>query len=171
MNHLTSGHNLNSKENSENPLNFLKERFNCDFNVLAVPKKEYYQKFRGNEKVFKHQESLIINDYYEKVKGFVESNHLNPVSLLLSIYGFVMYKYTGQEIIYTLFCGNDIGREEGRCSDEEDITTTITTQPFLIKCNKNGTLMDIFNDIDHCLTYYYYHYKNPSILFSEISES
>ncbi|ORX75880.1 acetyl-CoA synthetase-like protein [Anaeromyces robustus] len=166
MNHLTNGHNLNSKENSENQLTFLKERFNCDFNVLAVPKKEYYHKFRGNEKVFKHQESLIINDYYKKVKGFVESNHLNPVSLLLSIYGFVMYKYTGQEIIYTLFSGNDIGRE-GRCSDEEDITT-ITTQPFLIKCNKNGTLMDMFNDIDHCLTYYY---KNPSILFSEVSES
>eukprot|EP00833_Pecoramyces_ruminatium_P006760 jgi/Orpsp1_1/1180792/evm.model.c7180000074641.1 len=154
----------NSKEveNTEiqKRIKFLKNKFNCEYNVLTLPKKEL--KNNSND-LMKHCSLIINEDQYEMLNCFIKSFNLLPKSFFLGIYGYIMYKYSSNEIVYTSIINelkNDLCKNENVKVKVKDI------QPFLMKFEKNNKFIDILKEINEDVLFY----ENFNIQYSEVSK-
>ncbi|OUM65781.1 hypothetical protein PIROE2DRAFT_59767 [Piromyces sp. E2] len=102
--------NTLKRKNLNDQIEFYKKMFNNNknYNILNFPKKDTSYKsnelknkpeFNENEigklsKIIKQDTAKIINKYIEK-------NGVNKVAFFISIYGYIMSKYSGQSTIYT----------------------------------------------------------------------
>ncbi|ORX63769.1 acetyl-CoA synthetase-like protein [Anaeromyces robustus] len=141
-------------------MNYLKNVFNKEYNILSLPKKDNYIKNYGSDVLLKQYSLSITGKTYYEIRDFIKNNNLNPKLFFICVYGFIMNKYSRQEYIYSSLIN------ENRMKSTEDTIGLFTSiQPILINYNDNNILNDIYNELKVLL----FHYEKQGFSFSDIS--
>jgi len=143
-------------ESNQNQIELLKSKFNCEYSVLSLPNKE----IKNGNNLMKCCSLAIGEEHFKNLKSFIESCNILPKSFFLCIYGFVVSKYSENEMVYT-----SIFNEERNDSTKSIIGELTDIQPFLIKFGKDIMLGDILKKVNNEVLIY----KNSNIFFSEVS--
>jgi len=119
---------MNSNDSKKNGLKYYEDYFNCEYNEVTLPRKRGNYLISDDEIDSLKEISLNINgEEYNNIKNFIQSHNLNPESVFISIYGFIMYKYSGQNYVYTSLITD--GRNP---SSKGQFGNFSTIYPFLI---------------------------------------
>eukprot|EP00833_Pecoramyces_ruminatium_P016089 jgi/Orpsp1_1/1190121/evm.model.d7180000076720.1 len=156
------------KNNSEfytKQIEFYKEMFNKDYEITNIPHKKKTNESNGNEN--ENSEigsciSFIDNITSERINEYIRINRISKAALFISIYGYVLSKYSGQETIYTSMIS------AGRSNQyfENMIGMFVSTQPILLKYDQsNISFLDIIEENMKTLIELY---NNQDISFSEL---
>ncbi|ORX81926.1 acetyl-CoA synthetase-like protein [Anaeromyces robustus] len=161
---------LNKKKSHgcyENQIKFYKEMFDCEYDLLNLPKKE--QVLNQNEINEEENESIgISNQNIDKyisnsINKFIVTNKISKTAFFLSIYGYVLSKYSGQDIIYSSILSAN--RSNHYINNMAGMFTCI--QPILLKYeNSEISFLDIIKQNMNILIN---SYSSSNISFSELS--
>ena len=148
----------NTKEYLEK-IKFLKKTFNSNYNILNMPKKDSLQDNKVYEKLIERETASLEGNDYKNLIGYINQSGNDLNTFLFCIFGVVMSKYSGKDIIYTSFINKN------RCYDNKEMIGPYSTmEPFLMKIDENDTLTNLILKTFKELT----DYKKTSIHFSEI---
>ncbi|ORX78421.1 acetyl-CoA synthetase-like protein [Anaeromyces robustus] len=152
----------------EKQIEFYKEIFNTDYELLNIPQKEKKNECNSNRK--ENNEignciKFIDKIMNEKINKYTQINKISKSALFLSIYGYVLSKYSGQEIIYTTI----MNANRNNHYFEKMIGMFVSTQPILLKYDQsNVSFTDIAKNNMKILMELY---NNHDISFSELVNS
>ncbi|OUM65738.1 hypothetical protein PIROE2DRAFT_7151 [Piromyces sp. E2] len=127
-----SGNNI--QENFENQIEFYKNMFNCDYEVLNIPKKDKCIGVSEEGNVdFNNYNQNIDSSLTNKINEYVRIHNIDKTSFFITIYGYILSKYSGQEVVYTSMLNVN--------NFEKDIMSRIflNTLPLLLKYD-NGNI-------------------------------
>jgi len=144
------------EEASEKQITFLKNMFNCEYNVLTLPKKKTKNK-SGN--LIKQCSIVLDGEQAIKLKYYIESNNLISKTFFLCVYGFIMYKYSSNENVYTSIINEKQNSIKNIIGEPKDI------HPFLIKIDQDNVFGDFLKDIHENLLFY-----ENNVIFSDTLE-
>eukprot|EP00833_Pecoramyces_ruminatium_P001162 jgi/Orpsp1_1/1175194/evm.model.c7180000052964.1 len=148
----------------EEQFKYYQEMFNEDYKTLTLPQKENIINYTdGNIKNTSVMISRIINKKLSnKIDEYVKCNNISKTSFFLSIYGYVLSKYSGQNNIYSSI----ISANRNSHYTENMIGMFVSTQPILLKYGEeNIAFSDIIKDNMNKLIEIY---NNQEISFSEL---
>ncbi|ORX77638.1 acetyl-CoA synthetase-like protein [Anaeromyces robustus] len=159
---------MKSSELYSKQLEFYNEMFKEDYEITNIPQKEKSNEFNVNEKeeneigeCFK----IIDKITSEKINKFIRINKISKTAFFISIYGYILSKYSGQDVIYTSM----MSANRNNHYVENMIGMFISTQPILLKYDKeNKTFIDIFKENMETLMELY---NNQDISFSELLDN
>ncbi|OUM58758.1 hypothetical protein PIROE2DRAFT_15886 [Piromyces sp. E2] len=136
-------------------IEFYKNMFDCDYDLLNIPKK--------NQTIETGKESEnvnVIRDIDENtsrgISEYIKLNGISKTAFFLSIYGFILSKYSGQDKIYTSI----VSTNRNNYYIDNMIGMFVGTQPVLLnyeneECslvdsieNNMKTLIDIYDHQD-----------------------
>ncbi|OUM63752.1 hypothetical protein PIROE2DRAFT_9692, partial [Piromyces sp. E2] len=146
----------------ENQIEFYKKMFENGYEVLNIPKKEKLL-MEDSEKENNNESNGYCNEKIDKITRevidkFIETHGLSKTAFFLSIYGYVLSKYSGQNVIYSAIV-------EGNKYIKSMMDMLDNAQPILLKYNnENESFIDIMK---HSLSDLM-NYSSQSISFSEI---
>eukprot|EP00833_Pecoramyces_ruminatium_P018056 jgi/Orpsp1_1/1192088/evm.model.d7180000090531.1 len=163
--------NLNEKKNNgklNEQIEIYKEIFSNEYEILNIPKRDRVlnKEIRDNNESSNNKintyEQIIDKSTSEKMNEFIKRNNISKTSLFISIYGYVLSKYSGQDIIYT----SVMNMNRNNHYVENMAGMFVSTLPLLLKYENEESKfieivkenMEILNDI----------YKNQDISFSEL---
>eukprot|EP00833_Pecoramyces_ruminatium_P001369 jgi/Orpsp1_1/1175401/evm.model.c7180000053703.1 len=149
----------------EEQFKFYQEMFNENYNILILPQKEEAMNSDNNNSIKMNSRmiSKIVNkEYYKKIEEYVKNNSISKTSLFLSIYGYVLSKYSGQDNIYTSI----ISANRNSHYTEDMIGMFVSTQPVLLKYGENDISFSkmIKNNMNKLIEIY----NNQEVSFSEL---
>eukprot|EP00833_Pecoramyces_ruminatium_P012429 jgi/Orpsp1_1/1186461/evm.model.d7180000050747.1 len=128
-------------------IDYLNEMFHCEHHSLILPRKNKF--YQNSSKSLKTISIDIGVDNYAKVKEFLNSKGLIHEIYFISMYSYIMKKYSNQENIYTSLLNSS-----GNKSSEKIVGPFVNIYPFLVKFNENNKLEDIYNQVyNHLLNY------------------
>eukprot|EP00833_Pecoramyces_ruminatium_P017173 jgi/Orpsp1_1/1191205/evm.model.d7180000084106.1 len=81
--------------------NYINDMFNCEYNELTISKNDFYVENVNNYSLMKHYSTIIKDTDFKKLNEFFHKNEINPKYYFISIYGYIMSKYSGQNSVYT----------------------------------------------------------------------
>eukprot|EP00833_Pecoramyces_ruminatium_P000239 jgi/Orpsp1_1/1174271/evm.model.c7180000049477.1 len=148
----------------ENQFKFYQDMFNDSYNPLILPQKE--EILNCNNDIMKKRSKIItrlINkEQSRKIEKYLKKNNVSKTSFFLSIYGYILSKYSGQESIYTSI----VSANRNSYYTENMIGMFVSTQPILLKYGeKDISLSDIINNNMNKLIEIY---NNQEISFFEL---
>ncbi|OUM56368.1 hypothetical protein PIROE2DRAFT_19048, partial [Piromyces sp. E2] len=170
--------NLEEKKKNgyfENQIEFYKKMFaDEEYETLNIPNKndmnnEDNENENGNENENKSENCNYLKEIDEitsnNIDKYIQEKGILKAAFFLSIYGFVLSKYSGQNIIYTSITNvNRINYHTQRM-----IGMFVSTLPILLKFDKEDeTMLDIIKENMNLLIDVY---NNQDISFSELSKS
>eukprot|EP00833_Pecoramyces_ruminatium_P011739 jgi/Orpsp1_1/1185771/evm.model.c7180000095173.1 len=168
---------LNEKKKNgkmESQISIYREIFSNEYEILNIPTKnnlnsdEYNIKEENNKEEINESnvyEKVIDNSMSERINEFIRHHNISKTALFISVYGYVLSKYSGQDTIYTSM----MSANRNNHYVENMAGMFVSTLPLLLKYN-NGenrfieiikSNMEILNNI----------YKNQDISFAELTES
>eukprot|EP00833_Pecoramyces_ruminatium_P007351 jgi/Orpsp1_1/1181383/evm.model.c7180000077022.1 len=162
--------NLNEKKNNgklNKQISIYKEIFSNEYEILNIPKRnkimnnnklkdEVEESNRYNQLIDK-ETSLIINE-------FIKHHNISKTALFISIYGYVLSKYSGQDIIYTSVM--NMNRSDHYIENMAGMF--VSTLPLLLKYNnEENRFIEIIKENMETLVNIY---NNQDISFSELTE-
>ncbi|ORX78898.1 acetyl-CoA synthetase-like protein [Anaeromyces robustus] len=139
-----SDYALNRHEHIKNgdydhQIEFYKTLFDYDYNILNIPKKELkineHKNNKNSEEIDNYNTSsgvyskIIDKTTSKMIDDFVKRNEISKTSLFLSVYGYVLSKYTGQDVIYSSI----VSSNRNSYAIENMIGMFVGTQPLLLK--------------------------------------
>ncbi|OUM56932.1 hypothetical protein PIROE2DRAFT_18247, partial [Piromyces sp. E2] len=152
--------NLNEKMNESyfnKQIEFYKQMFDDEeyeeLNIQGIKKS---LKKNENELKIKSCTMEITENNSSLINKFIENNGLSKTSFFLSIYGFVLSKYSGQNIIYSSI----VNANRNNRYTENMIGMFVSTQPILLKYKNEETpfidimkqtmnnLIDLYDNLD-----------------------
>eukprot|EP00833_Pecoramyces_ruminatium_P014529 jgi/Orpsp1_1/1188561/evm.model.d7180000065743.1 len=151
-----------------------REIFSNEYEILNIPTKnnlnsdEYNIKEENNKEEINESnvyEKVIDNSMSERINEFIRHHNISKTALFISVYGYVLSKYSGQDTIYTSM----MSANRNNHYVENMAGMFVSTLPLLLKYN-NGenrfieiikSNMEMLNNI----------YKNQDISFAELTES
>eukprot|EP00833_Pecoramyces_ruminatium_P013057 jgi/Orpsp1_1/1187089/evm.model.d7180000055325.1 len=150
-----------NNEYFEKQIEFYRKMFNCDYDVLNLPK------IKNNNECNKinigYCEETLENSLCLEIDNFVKINEISKAVLFLTIYGYVLSKYSSQNTIYTSI----INSNRNSNYTENMIGMFATTQPVILNFNDSyRSLTDTINENAEIL---FNIYENQDISFSELS--
>ncbi|ORX77639.1 acetyl-CoA synthetase-like protein [Anaeromyces robustus] len=156
---------MKSSELYSKQLEFYKEMFKEDYEITSIPQKEKLSEFNINGM----EESKIGNCFNDidqhmsdKINEYLRVNRISKTAFFISIYGYILCKYSGQEIIYTSM----MSANRNNHYVENMIGMFVSTQPILLKYDKlNNSFLDIIKENMEILMELY---NNQDISFSEL---
>eukprot|EP00833_Pecoramyces_ruminatium_P013045 jgi/Orpsp1_1/1187077/evm.model.d7180000055271.1 len=166
----------NEMKNSEwyaKQIEFYRDMFKENYEVTNIPHKEKVKEYKndGNDKEVKdeieigHYTKYINNLISDKVNEFIRVNKISKTIFFLSIYGYVLSKYSGQDVIYSSIMTSNRSNQYV----ENMIGMFVSTQPILLKYNQtNGSFLDIIKENMENLIKLY---NNQDISFSELTNT
>eukprot|EP00833_Pecoramyces_ruminatium_P004235 jgi/Orpsp1_1/1178267/evm.model.c7180000064626.1 len=109
---------LNEKKNEklyESQISFYEELFKEDYDILNIPTKESKKERKEEnesenemeEKKENHKNNITIcsqnidKTITSNIHQYIKNNELSISAFFISIYGYVLSKYSGQDVIYT----------------------------------------------------------------------
>jgi len=158
-----------SSEYFEQEISFYKEMFSNEYEVVDLPKKNTIKlvneiKKEGNETISKTNiyKELINESVSKGINEFIRKHNLSKTSFLISIYGFILSKYSGQIMIYTSI----ISANRNNHYVENMAGMFVSTLPLLLKYNKEeiGFLDIIIENMEKLINAY----NNQDNSFSEL---
>eukprot|EP00833_Pecoramyces_ruminatium_P000513 jgi/Orpsp1_1/1174545/evm.model.c7180000050533.1 len=168
---------LNEKKKNgkmESQISIYREIFSNEYEILNIPTKnnlnsdEYNIKEENNKEEINESnvyEKVIDNSMSERINEFIRHHNISKTALFISVYGYVLSKYSGQDTIYTSM----MSANRNNHYVENMAGMFVSTLPLLLKYN-NGenrfieiikSNMEMLNNI----------YKNQDISFAELTES
>ncbi|ORX77432.1 acetyl-CoA synthetase-like protein [Anaeromyces robustus] len=166
---------MNDKKNHgyfDSQIKFYHDMFDCDYELLNIPKKE--KNSENKEKNTKNNNNHNSNIKYSSVtvdsqlcktiNKYVKNNGISKTSFFISIYGYVLSKFTGQNTIYT----STINANRYSQYVENMIGMFVSTIPLLLKYNENEKFIDILKRNTDLL---FNAYNNQDVSLTEIFES
>ncbi|OUM56135.1 hypothetical protein PIROE2DRAFT_19400, partial [Piromyces sp. E2] len=155
----------------EKQIEFYKKMFDCDYNVLNIPKSEktlidgpkdleekHTENMSSCSRIIDKSQSTIINKY-------VTDNEISKTAFFMSIYGYVLSKYSNQDSIYTSI----MTANRNNYYTENMIGMFVSTLPVLLKYD-NGD-MSFLNMIKQNMNVLFDVYNNQDISYSELLTS
>eukprot|EP00833_Pecoramyces_ruminatium_P011378 jgi/Orpsp1_1/1185410/evm.model.c7180000093630.1 len=175
---------LNEKKNNgklNEQIEVYKEIFSNEYEILDIPKRNkmknptknnisnneynvkeenYKEEFNESNKI----EILVDKSTSEMINEFIKHHNISKTAFFMSIYGYVLSKYSGQDIIYTSL----MSANRNNHYVENMAGMFISTLPLLLKYNNEENKfikiikenMEILNNI----------YNNQDISFAELTE-
>eukprot|EP00833_Pecoramyces_ruminatium_P010738 jgi/Orpsp1_1/1184770/evm.model.c7180000090905.1 len=163
--------NINEKKNSgklNKQIEVYKEIFSNEYEILSIPKRNKMINNNNNlndeieennkyEQVIDKETSLIINE-------FIKRHNISKTALFISIYGYVLSKYSGQDVIYT----SVMNMNRNNHYIENMAGMFVSTLPLLLKYNnEENRFIEIIKENMETLVNIY---NNQDISFSELTE-
>eukprot|EP00833_Pecoramyces_ruminatium_P016689 jgi/Orpsp1_1/1190721/evm.model.d7180000080753.1 len=150
-----------------------KEIFSNEYEILNIPNKSKITKNEYNVKEEYNSEEFNASNIYEKmidkatserINEFIRHHNISKTALFISVYGYVLSKYSGQDTIYTSM----MSANRNNHYVENMAGMFVSTLPLLLKYNKEEQRfievikenMELLNNI----------YKNQDISFAELTE-
>ncbi|OUM65643.1 hypothetical protein PIROE2DRAFT_7310, partial [Piromyces sp. E2] len=159
---------LNENNNTDKyskSIEFYKNMFNCEYDLLSLPKlnnNEILENDNGN--INGNYEEIIDHNMYESINDYVRSNGISKTAFFISIYGYVLSKYSGQNDIYS----SVITANRNNHYIENMIGMFVSTQPILLNYNnRNVKFIEMIKENMNNLINIY---ENEEISFMEISK-
>ncbi|ORX65549.1 AMP-binding-domain-containing protein, partial [Anaeromyces robustus] len=149
----------------ENQIEFYRKMFECEYEVLNIPKKE-------NNKINEESSSNIVNctkiidsKLSQVINEYTKNNGISKTAFFISIYGYILSKYSGQDTIYSSIISAN--RNNGYV--ENMIGMFVSTLPILLKYeNENEKFIDIIKRNMNLLVNIY---DNQDISLSDITKA
>eukprot|EP00833_Pecoramyces_ruminatium_P014189 jgi/Orpsp1_1/1188221/evm.model.d7180000063298.1 len=166
--------NLNEKKNNgklNEQIEIYKEIFSNDYEILNIPKiskiknKENYNKDSNNENMeCNSYERIIDESTTEKINSFIKHHNISKTAFFISIYGYVLSKYSGQDTVYT----SVMSANRNNHYIENMVGMFVSTLPLLLKYNnEENQFIDIIKDNMEMLVNIY---NNQDVSFAELTE-
>ncbi|ORX80511.1 acetyl-CoA synthetase-like protein [Anaeromyces robustus] len=164
--------NMKEKQNNgyyDKQIEFYKEMFNTNYELVSIPKKENYsEKNITNEEMdgynINNYSRIIDSSKCEIINEFIENQGISKTSFFLTIYGFILSKYSGQDIIYTSI----INANRNNYYSENMAGMFVSTLPILLKYNnENDTIIESFKNTMETLINIF---SNQNISLSVLSQ-
>ncbi|ORX80633.1 acetyl-CoA synthetase-like protein, partial [Anaeromyces robustus] len=165
---------MDEMKNSEwysKQIELYKKLFKEEYEIARIPQNDKVIEYNENNeyKINENKESEIGNcDKYidtlmsEKINEYIRINKISKTSFFLSIYGYILSKYSGQEIIYTSM----MSANRNNHYLENMIGMFVSTQPILLKYDQsNKSFLDILKENMEIIMELY---NNQDISFSEL---
>ncbi|OUM56578.1 hypothetical protein PIROE2DRAFT_18755, partial [Piromyces sp. E2] len=137
--------------------------FSDDYEILNIPKKDISSKEYNDikEKENGFCKKFIDINIFNLINDYIKKREISKTAFFLTIYGFILNKYTTQSNIYT----SVISANRNSHYTENMIGMFVSTQPILLKYDDNTTMNDtIFKNMEMLLKIY----ENSDISFSEL---
>ncbi|ORX65070.1 acetyl-CoA synthetase-like protein, partial [Anaeromyces robustus] len=148
----------------EHQIEFYKKIFNKDYEVLNLPKKN---KIINEEETdlsrVKSFEKVIDEATSKSINQFAKTNGISKTALFISIYGYVLSKYSGQDVIYTSI----ISANRNNHYVENMVGMFVSTLPILLNFDNEVSFFDFIKNNMNVIVEVY---NNQSISFSELVE-
>eukprot|EP00833_Pecoramyces_ruminatium_P001157 jgi/Orpsp1_1/1175189/evm.model.c7180000052945.1 len=164
--------NMNEKKNSgklNEQIEIYKEIFTNEYEILNIPSKN---NSLNNDKINKEidvnnsrYKQVIDKSISENVNEFIKKHNISKTALFISIYGYVLSKYSGQDIIYTSI----ISANRNNHYVENMAGMFVSTLPLLLKFHdEEKQFIEIINENMEMLANIY---KHQDISFAELIEN
>ncbi|OUM65648.1 hypothetical protein PIROE2DRAFT_7315, partial [Piromyces sp. E2] len=158
------------KENRNNiryskSLEFYKNMFNCEYELLSLPKINSNDKsVNNNGNDDGNYEEIIDQNMCKFINDYVSDKGISKTAFFISIYGYVLSKYSGQNNIYS----SVITANRNNHYIENMIGMFVSTQPILLNySNRNVKFIEkIKENMNNLINIY----ENEEISFMEISK-
>ncbi|ORX75150.1 acetyl-CoA synthetase-like protein [Anaeromyces robustus] len=156
-----SDYAIDMKEKQDNgiydkQIEFYRKIFNAEYEIAKIPVKEKDNKLENDNNFNMNNlcSKIIDKSTSDMINKFIKKNGISKTSFFLTIYGFVLSKYSGQDIIYT----SVINANRSNHYVENMVGMFVSTLPILLKYNKENesfidtikenmnTLIEIFNN-------------------------
>eukprot|EP00833_Pecoramyces_ruminatium_P014970 jgi/Orpsp1_1/1189002/evm.model.d7180000068750.1 len=164
---------INEQKKSENydkQFSFYKEMFSTDYEILDIPKINNYKFNDDIDDLSKDSEiknineitKYISNENCEKINKYIKSQKVSKNVFFMTIYGYVLSKYSNQDKIYTSI----INANRNNYYTENMIGMFVSTQPIILKFDNDEYSFDelLKENMDYLLNVY----NNQDISFSEL---
>eukprot|EP00833_Pecoramyces_ruminatium_P013669 jgi/Orpsp1_1/1187701/evm.model.d7180000059555.1 len=163
---------INGKLNEQ--IEVYKEIFSNEYEILNIPTKNnglnnneynvkeenHYEEFNESNKI----EEIIDNSTSERINEFIRHHNISKTALFISIYGYVLSKYSGQDTIYTSM----MSANRNNHYVENMAGMFVSTLPLLLKYNnEENRFIEIIKENMEMLNNIY---KNQDISFAELTE-
>eukprot|EP00833_Pecoramyces_ruminatium_P001959 jgi/Orpsp1_1/1175991/evm.model.c7180000055986.1 len=162
---------LKKSENYEKQFSFYKEMFSTEYETLDIPKINNYKFNDDIDDLSKDSEiknnvneinKRINNENCVKINNYIKSHKVSKNVFFITIYGYVLSKYSSQDKIYTSI----INANRNNYYTENMVGMFVSTQPIILKfdnddCSFNELLKE---NMDYLLNVY----NNQDISFSEL---
>ncbi|OUM65779.1 hypothetical protein PIROE2DRAFT_7101 [Piromyces sp. E2] len=148
--------------NSKNNITILQDTFSKNYNPISILKKENISDDTNNYQIkVKSISEIISGEHYRLIKHYLNSNDINCKSLFYGIYGFVLSKYSRQNLIFSSFMNT------GKLTSNIDTVAEefYNLKPILINYEEDRLFYDIFIEINNILL----KYEEQKMTYSEIS--
>ncbi|OUM56422.1 hypothetical protein PIROE2DRAFT_18982, partial [Piromyces sp. E2] len=148
----------------ENQIEFYRTMFNDDYDILSIPQKDRIERKRLNE--LNGNSNLcsrsINKDISKIIDDYISVNGVSKTSFFLSIYGFILSKYSGQDNIYTSI----VSANRNNHYTKDMIGMFVSTHPILLKYSTKTPNFDaiIKNNMNKLIEIY----NHQDLSFSEL---
>ncbi|ORX75151.1 acetyl-CoA synthetase-like protein [Anaeromyces robustus] len=153
-----------NKKFFSNEYKYIVDLFDCEYNVLTFSEKDKYGINKSNISLLTKKTLSIDGEDYKIINDYIKFNNLNPKLFFISIYCFVLFKYSNQEFIYTSFINNGKDRHLNKA-----LGMLTKIQPIIVKYNNNNKCL--FSDIVKEIYNHFQFYENSDISYSELLDS
>eukprot|EP00833_Pecoramyces_ruminatium_P015334 jgi/Orpsp1_1/1189366/evm.model.d7180000071458.1 len=165
--------NLNEKKNNgklNKQIEIYKEIFSNEYEILNIPKINKIKNEENNNNDDDDSKNVECNSYErvinkstsEKINSFIKHYNISKTAFFISIYGYILSKYSGQDIIYT----SVINANRNNHYVEKMVGMFVSTLPLLLKYDNEKTqLIDIIKENMNTLVNIY---NNQDISFAEL---
>eukprot|EP00833_Pecoramyces_ruminatium_P010313 jgi/Orpsp1_1/1184345/evm.model.c7180000089162.2 len=165
---------LNEKKNNgklNEQIEIYKNIFSNEYEILNIPtinkikNEEYNNDDYNNENMECNSYERIINkSISEKINAFVNHHNISKTAFFISIYGYVLSKYSGQDTIYT----SVMSENRNNHYVENMAGMFVSTLPLLLKYeNEEKSFIEIIKENMETLANIY---NNQDISFAELTE-
>eukprot|EP00833_Pecoramyces_ruminatium_P001292 jgi/Orpsp1_1/1175324/evm.model.c7180000053412.1 len=164
--------NLNEKKNNgklKEQIEIYKEIFSNEYIILNIPtinkiKNEDNNRDDNNENMeCNSYERIIDKSTNEKINAFVKHHNISKTAFFISIYGYILSKYSGQDTIYTSVMSENHNNHYA----ENMAGMFVSTLPILLKYNnENNKFIFIIKESMEMLV----NINNQDISFAELTE-
>ncbi|OUM57547.1 hypothetical protein PIROE2DRAFT_17434 [Piromyces sp. E2] len=146
-------------------IEFYKNMFDDDYNLVNIPKKNQIMEI--NKDSDSSEKNNIIRNIDEnickRINEYIKLNEISKTAFFLSIYGFILSKYSGQDKIYTSI----ISSNRNNYYIENMIGMFVGTQPLLLNyVNEDNSLEET---IKRNMTTIIDIYDHQDLSFSELT--
>ncbi|OUM58102.1 hypothetical protein PIROE2DRAFT_16714 [Piromyces sp. E2] len=131
---------INNKKNSgiyQKQIENYKEMFDCDYEELIISnenqRSENGSENDNNKKKISHLIKTIDMSLSDSINNFVKKNEISKTAFFISIYGYILSKYSGQDVVFSSVVMNNRNNHYL----ENMIGMLVNTQPLLLKYEEN----------------------------------
>eukprot|EP00833_Pecoramyces_ruminatium_P017579 jgi/Orpsp1_1/1191611/evm.model.d7180000087314.1 len=161
---------LNEKKNNgklNKQIEIYKEIFSNEYETLSIPKRNKIVTNNNiNDEIgdSNKYEQLIDKTTSSVINEFMKHHNISKTALFISIYGYVLSKYSGQDVIYT----SVMNMNRNNHYVENMAGMFVSTLPLLLKyTNEENKFTEIIKENMETLVNIY---NNQDISFSELTE-
>eukprot|EP00833_Pecoramyces_ruminatium_P000569 jgi/Orpsp1_1/1174601/evm.model.c7180000050709.1 len=162
--------NINEKKNNgklNEQIEIYKEIFSNEYEILNIPKTN--KMINNNDLNDEIEESNRYEQLIDKttssiINEFIKHNNISKTALFISIYGYVLSKYSGQDVIYT----SVMNMNRNNHYIENMAGMFVSTLPLLLNYNnEENRFIEIIKENMETLVNIY---NNQDISFAELTE-